>query len=106
MDTEFNFTNEWMKVEWHSDLHAKLKKRSAAPMAEDFPEGHFGHLTESAFGEAALQKKNEDCDGIPLPPPKRVRPSGVFPSRALAQPQCQQEAKAIKSLKIRMKTRS
>ena len=48
-------------------------------MIDGFPEGHFGHMTESAFDEAALQKKNEDCEGIQPPPPKRVKLSGGVP---------------------------
>ena len=69
-----------MKIEWHSDLHAVLKKRSSVPMAEDFPEGHFGDLNEDAFSEAALQKKQEDGDEVLQSPAKRGKTSETPPT--------------------------
>ena len=71
LDTEFNFTNEWMKVDWHSDIHATLKKRTSVCMADDFPEGHFRFMSESAFEGAALAKKQKEDTSIVASPSKK-----------------------------------
>ena len=51
-------------------------------MLEDFPEGHFGHLSESAFEGAAIKKKADDAEESSPPLAKKAKPGKAPPGNA------------------------
>ena len=49
LDTDYNFTDQWRRVDWHSDVAATLKRKSACTISDEFPEGFLGEFQEVRF---------------------------------------------------------